>query len=135
MLEQLLKLSADDAGSTVRPLIVVLHLLNKLDYLSNEEFTYLMPLCVDEFSTNYILQRIEDFRHGKGSIQKTIEDFLLSRDNYKKGLERFCTNEFSEDLLLSVGMNRKSPKYDKSYIPGTGMLNKINNEQQVHLRH
>ena len=38
-LEQLLKLSADDAGSTVRPLIVVLHLLNKLDYLSNEEFT------------------------------------------------------------------------------------------------
>lgn len=116
-LEQLLKLSADDAGSTVRPLIVVLHLLNKLDYLSNEEFTYFMPLCVDEFSTKYILQCIKDFRHGKGSIQKTIEDFLLSRDNYKKGLERFCTNEFSEDLLLSVGMNRKSPKYDKSYIP------------------
>lgn len=116
-LEQLLKLSAHDAGSTVRPLIVVLHLLNKYDYLSKEEFTYFMPLCVDDFSTNYIMQCIEDYRNGKCSVQKTIEDFLLSRENYQEGLVRFCSNEFSRELLLSVGMNRKSPKYDNSYVP------------------
>ena len=116
-LEQLLKLSAHDAGSTVRPLIVVLPLLNKYDYLSKEEFTYFMPLCVDDFSTNYIMQCIEDYRNGKCSVQKTIEDFLLSRENYQEGLDRFCSNEFSRELLLSVGMNRKSPKYDNSYVP------------------
>ncbi len=116
-LEQLLKLSTHDAGSTVRPLIVVLHLLTKFDYLSSEEFTYFMPLCVDEFSTNYIIQCIEDYRIGKVSIQKTIEDFLLSRENYQEGLDRFCSNVFSRELLLSVGMNRKSPKYDNSYVP------------------
>lgn len=116
-LEQLLKLSAHDAGSTVRPLIVVLHLLNKYDYLSKEEFTYFMPLCVDDFSTNYIMQCIEEYRNGKCSVQKTIEDFLLSRENYQEGLVRFCSNEFSRELLLSVGMNRKSPKYDNSYVP------------------
>ncbi len=116
-LEQLLKLSSHDAGSTVRPLIVVLYLLSKLNYLSNEEFTFFMPLCVDNFSTNYILQCIINHRNGIGSVQNTIENFLLSRDNYKRGLNRFCANEFSKELLLSVGMNRKSPKYDMAYIP------------------
>ena len=116
-LEQLLKLSADDAGSTVRPLIVVLYLLTKLDYLSYEEFTYFMPLCVDEFSTNYIAECIEEYRKGRGSVQKIIEEFLLSRENYQRGLRRFCSNVFSKDLLLSVGMNRKSAAYDKSYVP------------------
>ncbi len=116
-LEQLLKLSTDDAGSTVRPLIVVLYLLTKLDYLSYEEFTYFMPLCVDEFSTNYIAECIEEYRKGRGSVQKIIEEFLLSRENYQRGLRRFCSNVFSKDLLLSVGMNRKSAAYDKSYVP------------------
>lgn len=116
-LEQLLKLSAHDAGSTVRPLIVVLHLMAKFGHLSKEEFTYFMPLCVDDFSTNYIIQCIEDYRSGKCSVQKTIEDFLLSRKNYQEGLDRFCSNDFSRELLLSVGMNRKSPKYDNSYVP------------------
>lgn len=44
-LEQLLKLSADVAGSIVRPFIVVLYLLSELEYLSKDEFKYLMPLC------------------------------------------------------------------------------------------
>ncbi len=114
-LEQLLKLSSKDTGTTVRPLIVVLYLISKLDYLSNEEFTYLMPLCTDEFSTNYILECIKELRAGNSSIDKIIEDFLLFRGNYQIGLRRFCGNNFSERLLLSVGMNRKSQSYDKPY--------------------
>lgn len=113
---QLLKLSYDDTGSVVRPLIVALYILSKLGYLSNDEFRYLMPLCTDEFSTNYILQCIEELRNGKGTIDSVLIDFLLSKKNYQQGLQRFCNNEFSEDLLLSVGMNRKSAAYDKNYI-------------------
>ena len=116
-LEQLLKLSSSDTGSTVRPLIVVLYLLSQLDYLSYDEFRYLMPLCTNKESTSYILMFIKDLRNGTGTIDTVIKNFLLLQSNYQKGLERFVNNEFSEALLLSVGMNRKSATYDKSYVP------------------
>ena len=116
-LAQLLKLSDDNTGTTVRPFIIVLHLLSELDYLSYDEFRYLMPLCTDEFSTSYILHSIVELREGKGDIDSILKDFLLSKKNYQVGLQRFTTNEFSEELLLSVGMNRKSSAYDMSYVP------------------
>lgn len=115
-LEQLLKLSTDDAGSTVRPFIVVLYLLSELEYLTYEEFRYLMPLCTSEFNTEYILNCIKEYRVKVGTIEKIIETFLMSKPNYRKGLERFISEPFSGNLLLSVGMNRKSPNYDKPYI-------------------
>lgn len=116
-LEQLLKLSADDAGNVVRPFIVVLYLLSELDYLTYEEFRYLMPLCTSEFNTSYILDSIKEYRKNGGSVDKIIENFLMSKSNYQKGLKRFIREPFSDDLLLSVGMNRKSANYDKAYIP------------------
>lgn len=116
-LEQLLKLSADDAGSTVRPFIVVLYLLSELEYLTYEEFRYLMPLCTSAFNTEYILNSIKEYRKNGVSIDEIIEDFLMSKSNYQEGLRRFVTKPFSADLLLSVGMNRKSAEYDKAYVP------------------
>lgn len=116
-LEQLLKLSSNDTGNTVRPLIVVLYLLSELEYLTFDEFRYLMPLCTSEFNTEYILENIKSYREKGGSIDAIIVDFLLNNQNYREGLNRFVTHEFSGDLLLSVGMNRKSADYDKAYIP------------------
>lgn len=117
-LEQILKLSSDDTGSVVRPFIVILYLLSELDYLSYDEFRYLAPLCVDSDSTDFILDFIKKLRVGEGSIDTVIANYLLSRSNYKEGLKRFVSNEFSRDLLLSVSMNRKSPeKYDANYVP------------------
>ena len=116
-LEQLLKLSADDTGDTVRPFIVVLYLLSELDYLSYDEFRYLAPLCTSQSNTDYILSSIKSYRKNGGNIDKIIENFLLKRNNYQRGLNRFTTCPFSGDLLLSVGMNRKSAVYDKKYIP------------------
>ncbi|MDD5989732.1 MAG: AlwI family type II restriction endonuclease [Paludibacteraceae bacterium] len=117
-LEQLLKLSSSDTGTVVRPFIVVLYLLSKLEYLSNDEFKYLMPLCTNQESTKYILEFIKELRRGRGSIDNVIVRILLSRSNYKLGLERFISNVFSKDLLLSVSMNRKSPeRYDINYVP------------------
>lgn len=116
-LQQLLKLSDGKTRGVVRPFIIVLHLLSKLEYLSLDEFGYLMPLCIDEFSTDYILHSIKELRENKGDIDNIITDFLLSKPNYQLGLERFTNNDFSSELLLSVGMNRKSVKYDRAYIP------------------
>ncbi len=124
-LGQLLKTSLKIGKNIVRPLIVVLYLITKLDYLSYDEFRYLVPLCTDDFSTSYILELIQQLRDGKGNIDDTIKDFLLSRPNYKAGLERFVNNEYSPELLLSVGMNRKSANYDKPYVALYEDLHKV----------
>lgn len=116
-LEQLLKLSDKNTGAVVRPFIIVSYLLIKLEYLTNEEFRYLLPLCTNSFTTNYIYESIINLRMNSGNIDDILRDFLLSRENYRSGLERFKTNEFSKELLLSIGMNRKSASYDKSYVP------------------
>lgn len=116
-LEQLLKLSYKESGNTVRPLIVVLYLLSELDYLTYDEFRYLMPLCTSEFNTEYILESIKGHRENGGSIDHIIVDFLMNCSNYKEGLKRFESNDFSGDLLLSVCMNRKSVNFDRAYIP------------------
>lgn len=115
-LEQLLKLSVNNAGSIVRPFIVVLYLLAELNYLTYDEFRYLTPLCISKSKTEHILKGIKECRMKNLSIDKIIEDVLMELPNYKKGLSRFVKEKFSEDLLLSVSMNRKSPNYDKSYI-------------------
>ena len=116
-LKQLLKLSSNDTGNTVRPFIVVLYLLSKLNYLTYDEFRYLMPLCTSSFNTEYILNCIQEYRAKGGAIDKVIVDFLMSKSNYQEGLKRFVDEPFSGELLLSVGMNRKSADYDKAYIP------------------
>lgn len=115
-LGQLLKMSQRIGGNTVRPLIVVLYLISKLDYLSYEEFRYLIPLCTDAPSTSYILNLISGLRKDRGSLDEAIKGVMMSKENYKDGFQRFVNNEFSSELLLSVGMNRKSAKYDQSYV-------------------
>lgn len=115
-LGQLLKLSLRISGNVVRPFIIVLHLLAKLGYLTYDEFRYLMPLCIDDESTQLIIGRIEELRgNGNPTVDDVIKEVLLSKKNYKQGLERMLDNDYSEELLLSVGMNRKSAAYDKPY--------------------
>ena len=130
-LKQLLKVSNKYDNHFVRPLIVALYLLDNLDYLSNDEFCYLMPLCMDNTSTAYILNVIKDIRKGIGSLDESIIHILLDKSNYKEGLERFISNDFSPELLLSVGMNRKSAKYDKAYIPLYSYMHAVYMEQDV----
>lgn len=47
-LKQLLKTCNDVNGKYVRPFIILMYLLSKLEYLTLEEYTYLLPLCTDE---------------------------------------------------------------------------------------
>lgn len=115
-LKQLLKLSDSNTGKTVRPFIIVLYLLSKLEFLSYDEFRYLAPLCTDPCSTSYILQSVQSLRKKESTIDEILTKFLLSKKNYQEGLNRFIKNKFSENLLLSVSMNRKSANYDKPYI-------------------
>lgn len=132
-LGQLLKTSQKIGGNVVRPLIIVLYLLSKLDYLSLDEFRYLVPLCTDSISIENILNMIGELRRGNGSIEEMIKNFLCSKNNYSLGLKRFVGNDYSPELLLSVGMNRKSANYDKPYAKFYEDLHAVYMESQFSL--
>jgi hypothetical protein len=120
-LKQLLKLSVEKAGG-VRPLVVLLYMFSKLGHLSYDEFTYLAPLCISSDVTEWMIEEIEAVRDNKKSVDDIIADLLLSRQNYQEALKHFhATRIIDEDLMLVIGMNRKSRKgeksYDKAYYP------------------
>ncbi|MBQ8761470.1 MAG: AlwI family type II restriction endonuclease [Bacteroidales bacterium] len=115
-LKQLLKTSVEINQSKVRPFIILIYMLSKLDYLTVDEFTYLLPLCIDENSTDSIINKICEFRDGKGNIDNIIVDVLLEKDNYNEALRYFHDNELSEELFCEIGLNRKSREYDSVYF-------------------
>ena len=128
-LKQLLKLSVKKAGN-VRPLVVLIYLFSKLDYLTNEEFTYLAPLCITHDITEWMIEAIKAVRDGNKSVDDIIADFLLTKQNYQDALKHFHdTHIVNEDLMRVIGMNRKSRKgeksYDKAYYPLYVELRKV----------
>lgn len=115
-LKQLLKTFNCVNGDIVRPFIVLLYLLSKLDYLTLDEYTYLLPLCTDLNNTEYIRNKILEYRQGSITIDEIIVDKLLSMDNYNRALLLFLNNNVDEELICTIGMNRKSRNYDKPYL-------------------
>lgn len=116
-LKQLLKTFYYINGKCVRPYIVLLYVLSKVDYLTTEEFTYLLPLCIDVMSTDNIVEQIKQLRLGNITIDEIIVNKLMNMGNYQEALNLFMSNIVDENLMCQVGMNRKSREYDKSYYP------------------
>ena len=115
-LKQLLKTYYNVDGHTVRPFMVLIHLLNKFDYLTLDEYTYLLPLCIGETETNEIIDGISKLRYRNISIDEIIVNRLMRMLNYKTALDYFIDNEVTEELICEIGLNRKSRQYDKSYF-------------------
>lgn len=115
-LKQLLKTCNIVNGDKVRPFIVLLYLLSKLEYLTLEEYTYLLPLCTNFENTDFIIKKIKEFRQNKADIDEVIIDRLMTMDNYKRALDLIINNSVDEELICVVGMNRKSRNYDKPYF-------------------
>lgn len=114
-LKQLLKTSIKVNTSIVRPYYVLAKILTELDYLTFEEFTYLLPLAIDNDSTENIIKRIRDIRAQKVTVEDIIYEDLMNMENYQLAYKTFIEKPLSEDLVCLVGMNRKSRKYDKPY--------------------
>ncbi|MBQ8223484.1 MAG: AlwI family type II restriction endonuclease [Bacteroidales bacterium] len=83
-LKQILKTSISVESDTVRPLIVLLYLLSNLEYLTIDEFTFLLPLCTNANNTEHIKNQIQLLRQGNQSIDNVIISILLAKDNYQK---------------------------------------------------
>ena len=114
---QLLKTSNSISSSHVRPFVVMVYLLEKFDYLTYDEFTYLAPLCIDKDTTDYIIEQISLIRSGEVSIDRVIMNIILNMDNYKAAYSYLLQNKATESVICQIGMNRKSKVYDKAYYP------------------
>jgi hypothetical protein len=108
-LKQLLKTSDDRCGAPVRPYVVLAYALAKFGDLSDEEYTYLLPLCVDEKRTADIIAAIPLIRANEKSMDDIIVNTLLGMDNYKAALAYLLkAKTVTADVIMAIGMNRKS---------------------------
>lgn len=124
-LKQLLKTSINVNGSIVRPFIVTIKCLDELGFLSYDEFTYFVPMIIDEESAEKIISDIKLYRQGKKNTEDIIYQRLMEMDNYKLARDEFLNSKVDEDLICLIGMNRKSRLYDKPYYKLYDSLKKI----------
>lgn len=115
-LKQLLKVYSPIDNGYVRPYIVLIMALNRLGELSFDEFTYLLPLAINEAKTQDVFDSIESIRRGNGTIDETIIDVLMDMPNYQEALDILLKSDVTENIITEVGMNRKSRSYDKPYF-------------------
>lgn len=133
--KQLLKTANDIDGKIVRPFVVFLYVINKVKYLTYDEFTYLLPLCVDSDTTQKIIDYMPLLRSGEARYEDIIMSILMDMGNYKSALKILRENEITEELICAVGMNRKSARYDRSYFSLYVILKDIVfNEENAALR-
>lgn len=118
-LKQLLKTSCIVDRNIVRPYIVLLRILLEPElkgYLTKEEFTYLVPLCISREDTENVVAEIKQIRAGVNTVDKSIMDIILHMDNYSRAKKLFLTHSVTEGLICEIGMNRKSRIYDAPYF-------------------
>lgn len=115
-LKQLLKTSNEVDGKTVRPFMVFLYVVSQLGYLTNDEFTYLLPLCVDRETTERVVEEIRRCRAGEERFDDIILSVLMKKENYRAALDLLLSEPVTEELICTVGINRKSKSYDKPYF-------------------
>ena len=124
-LKQLLKTFIKTDGVYVRPFVVVLYLLSKLDYLTYEEFTFLAPLCTSAEITEQMIKDIRAIRRGEKSKEQIIVQVMMTKENYQKAYQVLMENEANEYIITQIGLNRKSRNYDKPYYPLYLLLKEI----------
>lgn len=115
-LMQFLKYTINDIQFKTKPFISLIYLLSKFDFLSIDEFTYLLPLCINEKATKKICFDINDLRNGSITIDQILIKKMWEMQNYQDAFEYFnsCSTLTEEDFEI-IGMNRKSKRYDRSY--------------------
>ena len=125
--QQLLKTYiAIDKDAGVRPFILLARLLKKFNYLSKEEFMYLFPLCINRETTEFIENKLSDFRGKNVNVGEIVAEIFMQQQNYKDALDYFIAEKtVTEETFCKVGLNRKSKDYDRAYLPLFNAIKKV----------
>ena len=128
---QFLKLQINNDGLKIKPFVALIYMLEKLDYLNYDEFTYLLPLCKNKYDVIKMVSDIKDNRKGL-DIDSIIINKIYDMDNYVIALNEFIKDyPVTEKTFELIGMNRKSASYEHAYLP---VYNELVN-LVFHLRH
>ena len=110
---QLLKYTT---SNNIKPFIVLIKILNELDYITDEEFIFILPLVTNREVAAEVVEKIRMLRSGLISVNDIIIDLIWKMDNYQAGFEYFLRHEASEETFVLINMNRKSPeRYEVQY--------------------
>lgn len=112
--------------SGVRPFVLLARLLKKFNYLSKEEFMYLFPLCINRETTEFIENKLSEFRSKDVNVREIVTEIFMQQQNYKDALDYFVSEKsVSEETFCKVGLNRKSKGYDSAYFPLYNAIKKV----------
>lgn len=112
---QMLKLQIVDGDIKIRPFIALVYMIEKLDYLSYEEFTYLLPLCKNKYDVKKMVENIKANRMGL-DINEIIKMKIFEMKNYLEAWNIFRQDyPITEETFEKIGINRKSRAYDRNY--------------------
>lgn len=99
---------------TYRPFIRLLYLLCYFEYITKDEFTYLLPLLNYNFSDSCLINDIESVRSGKYKIDDILIKTIMTMSNYKEALHYFKSVEANNvNIFSTINMSRKSSSYDR----------------------
>lgn len=122
--KQLLKMKSDDFP--IRPYMAFIKILHDSDwYLTEEEFTYLLPLSTSAEKTAQIISSIKRLRNNETTIDNLISEHVLSNDNYQQALMYLLEHESDEETIRIIGMNRDGKTNDLPYHSLYHILHKI----------
>ena len=122
---QLIKMQFVRDGFKVKPYIFIIYLLEKLGYLTDEEFAYLLPMCRNKTELVELSKKLLCNRKNF-DYDKFIVDKLMSMNNYQEELQYFmnCDN-VDESTFEKIGMNRDGGHHDRSYYAVYNSLYKL----------
>ena len=113
-LKQLLKMQKVTTDMKVKPFIVLIYLLSNLEYLTKEEFTFLLTLCLKNSEAKDMIKTIKMLRKSEITIEDIIKHRMNSMNNYKEALEYMNNNNIDTlEKFAKVDMNRKSKDCSK----------------------
>jgi len=116
-LKQIMKTTYETEDWRVRPYLVTGKVLMACDgYLSDEEFTYLLPLCVSCEITNAVIESIKLYRKGQKTLDQIMIETVMCRYNYPSALRYFVNASKTPENIMTIGMNRDGIRHDACYV-------------------
>lgn len=114
-LKQLLKYEIDGRDYNefnIKPIVSIIYAISQMGHLTEEEFTFLLPLCKNTNEVIETVELIKELRQQKTTISSILRHRILSMDNYKELLNTFLSSPtINLDLMEELNCDRKSSTY------------------------
>lgn len=113
---QLLKLQFIKDEFKIKPFIALLYILEKNEFLTIDEFTYLLPLCKTKEDI-YELSNLLKYNRTDIVYDEYIVEKIMSMDNYKEMYQKLInTKNVNVNLFEEIGLNRDGGRHDRPYF-------------------